>query len=122
MRTVAFEFKGIEWLNQKLSTETTILSNLRSNALLNNKNTILSDANITDINYRNLIMNSKIDYIVIKNFDNSKKYFFNNCKLTFIAQSPNFLVENRNFLNRNTFYSVSIFKLANKSFKNCIKD
>ena len=109
-------------LNQKLSTETTILSNLRSNALLNNKNTILSDANITDINYRNLIMNSKIDYIVIKNFDNSKKYFFNNCKLTFIAQSPNFLVENRNFLNRNTFYSVSIFKLANKSFKNCIKD
>jgi hypothetical protein len=122
MRTVAFEFKGIEWLNQKLSTETTILSNLRSNALLNNKNIILSDANITDINYRNLIMNSKIDYIVIKNFDNSKKYFFNNCKLTFIAQSPNFLVENRNFLNRNTFYSVSIFKLANKSFKNCIKD
>jgi len=122
MRTAAFEFKGIEWLSQKISTETTILSNLRSNALLNNKNIILSDANITDINYRNLIMNSKIDYIVIKNFDNSMKYFFNNCKLTIIAQSPNFLVENRNFLNRNTFYSVSIFKLAKKSFKNCIKD
>ena len=123
MRANSFEFKGIEWLSQRIPSDTTILSNFRSKALLNNQNIkLLTDTFIADINYKNFIMNSKIDYIVIKDFDNSIKYFFNNCKFSFIAQSPDFLVEKRNFLNRDIFYSVSIFKLTNRSLENCIKN
>jgi len=123
MRANSSEFKAIEWMNQRIPSDTIILSNFRSKALLNNQNIeLLTNTFLADINYKNFIMNSKIDYIVIKNFDNSIKYFFNNCKFSFIAQSPDFLVEKRNFLNRDSFYSVSIFKLTNRSLENCIKN
>jgi len=123
MRASSSEFKGIEWLNQRISSDKTILSNFRSKALLNNQHIeLLNDEFKTNTNYKNFIMSSKIDYIVIKNFDNSIKYFFNNCKFSFIERSPDFLVEKRNFLNRDSFYSVSIFKLTARGLENCVKN
>jgi hypothetical protein len=121
MRTTASEFKGIEWLNQRISPEATILSNFRSKALLTNNNIILMDVITYDSKYYNLLLNSKIDYIVVKDLDNLANFIFNNCKFSLITHSPNFLIENRNFFNRNSFYSVSIFKLKDSSLKNCVK-
>jgi len=122
MRMTASEFQGIEWLNQRISPEATILSNFRSKALLINKNIILMDGIRFDSKYYNNLMNSKIDYIVVKDLDNLANFIFNNCKFSLITHSPNFLTETRNFLNRNGFYSVSIFKLKDSSLKNCIKN
>lgn len=122
MRMNANEFKGIEWLNQIISPEATILSNIRSKALLINNNIILMDVISYDTNYYNILLNSKIDYIVVRDLNNSVNFIFNNCKFSLIANSPYFLIENRNFLNRNSFYSFSIFKLKDSSLKNCIKN
>jgi hypothetical protein len=118
----AHHYKGADWVNKIIPSDNIILTNIRSTALLNAKAIqISSPTQLDDINnYYNFLKKLKIDYIVIVNFDSKIDYFFKECNIEFVNQSPKFIIEKRNFFNRNEQYSVTIFKLKNTTVKNCI--
>ena len=118
----AHYYKGADWVNKTIPSESIILTDIRSTALFNVKAIQTSSpAQLDDINnYYNFLKKLKINYIVIVNFDSKIDYFFKECNLEFVNQSPKFIIEKRNFFNRNEQYSVTIFKLKNATVKNCI--
>ena len=115
-------YKAADWVNKTIPSESIILTDIRSTVLLNAKTIqIPSTDQLDDItNYYNFLKKLKINYIVIVNFDSKIDYFFKECNLEFVNQSPKFVTEKRNFFNRNEQYSVTIFKLKNATLKNCI--
>jgi hypothetical protein len=115
-------YKGADWVNKIIPSENIILTNIRSTVLLNAKAIqIQLPAQLDDItNYYNFLKTNKINYIVIINFDTKIDYFFKECNVEFVNQSPKFITEKRNFFNRNEQYSVTIFKIKNATLKNCI--
>jgi len=119
MRRSSFEYKGIEWVNQNTLSTDTIFTDLSSSSLFNSK--VMHNNSYINVNkYYNFLREQEINYIVILNFDIKKNYFFKNCDLSLIKQSPKYVVERRNLVNKDHYYSVSILKVKNKSLKNCI--
>ena len=115
MRRSSFEYKGIEWVNQNTLSTDTIFTDLSSSSLFNSK--VMHNNSYINVNkYYNFLREQEINYIVILNFDIKKNYFFKNCDLSLINQSPKYVVERRNFVNRDHYYSVSILKVKNKSY------
>lgn len=127
MMNNASGYQAANWINENIDKKKTIMTNLRSVALLN-ANTIPMDylsynmpssKNIEE--YINYIKEKKIDYLILENFAKNYRYLFRDCPKTKIFSSPFFTTERRNPFNKDGQYSVTIIKFDEYQSKTCIK-
>lgn len=126
MMNNASGYQAANWINENIDKKKTIMTNLRSVALLN-ANAIPMDylqysmpfENLEE--YINFIKEEKIDYLILVNFAENHRHLFSDCPDIKIFSSPFFNNETRNPFNRVGKYNVTVIKFDEKQSKTCIK-
>jgi hypothetical protein len=127
MQNNANEYKAIKWINKNIEKDKIIITDLRSISLLNARAIPMDYLNYkipsNKINgYIDFIRNSKIDYLILKNFSDKIFFMFDECNEIKRITSPKFTNERRNPYNRKSKYFVTVLKFDNKNNMNCIKN
>ena len=127
MQDNANEYKAIKWINKNIEKDKIIITDLRSISLLNARAIPMDYLNYkipsNKINgYIDFIRNSKIDYLILKNFSDKIFFMFDECNEIKRITSPKFTNERRNPYNRKSKYFVTVLKFDNKNNMNCIKN
>ena len=108
MKKNAYEYNAASWINEKIPQNKIILTNIRSISLLNNYTISMDYLNyrISDDklkNYVSFLKESKINYLILKNF-------------------TLFIKETRNPFNRQEKYFVVLIEFENQYLNKCIQN
>lgn len=127
MMNNAHEYQAANWINEMIGKEKVILTNLRSIALLNARSIPMDYLNYNIpkaklSGYFNFLKESKINYLILKNFPAQNHYLFKNCPQIKKFSSPIFTTETRNPLNRVGEYYVTIIELDATRSNSCIEN
>ena len=121
----SLNYEAIKWVNITIPENAKIFTNLRSVAFLKNK-FITNEPLVYGLSkdklryYFDLIKKNKINYFIIKG-KSPDGHQLENCLGNKIAESKKFIRSTRNPFNRNSTYTVSIYKLNHKKLPNCAK-